>query len=108
MVVYEALLPLPGIFGLTKDDRRALPGGKRWYEDEGVCGFAWVTVRPATTGFARWLLKSKRARVGYHGGAQIWVHDFGQSMARKEAYARAFAKVLVEAGYSAVADSRLD
>jgi hypothetical protein len=73
----------------------------------GVCGFAWVTVRPATSSFARYL-KARGHRRGYEGGIQIWVGEFGQSMERKEAYARAFAAVLREAGITAYAASRMD
>lgn len=46
----------------------------------------------------------------YHGGTYIWVGGFGQSMQKKEAYARAFAAVVSEhvAGCSAYASSRMD
>ncbi len=75
---------------------------------DGVCGFAWVTIRPGTSSFARWVSKTGRGRKGYYGGIQIWVSGFGQSMTRKEAYADAFAAVLREAGVSASAGSRMD
>jgi hypothetical protein len=75
---------------------------------DGLCGFAWVTVRPANCGFAKWLKENKRARKGYHGGIQYWVHEFNQSISRKEAYANAFAAVLKAAGIDACSESRLD
>lgn len=75
---------------------------------EGVCGFAWVNVRPGNSSFARWLVDSGHARKGYHGGVDLWVREFGQSYQRKMAYARAFAQVLQEAGIRAYASGRLD
>lgn len=74
----------------------------------GVCGFAWVTVKPGTAGFARWTRKQGLTRRGYYGGEQYWVSRYGQSMERKEAYAGAFAEVLREAGLEAYAGSRMD
>lgn len=81
-----------------------------WVEPEGVCGFAWIKITPATCSFARWLKKTGKVRDGraWDGGVDIWVRDYGQSMQRKEAYANAFARVLNEAGIRAYAQSRLD
>jgi hypothetical protein len=82
------------------------------YESEpvmdGVCGFAWVVIKPATTAFARWLKRTGRARANYGGGLAVWVMGYNQSMTRKEAYARAFARVLSDAGIRAYAQSRMD
>ena len=79
-----------------------------YYVPDGVCGFAWITVRPGTSSFARWLVKNGHARKAYRGGVDIWVHQFGQSMERKQAYAYAYAKVLNEAGITAYSESRMD
>lgn len=79
-----------------------------WYVPEGVCGFAWINVRPGFSSFAKWLVKNGKARAAYSGGVDIWVSEFGQSMDRKEAYAHAFAKVLSDAGVNAYASSRMD
>jgi hypothetical protein len=80
-----------------------------YYVADGACGFAWVTLRPATSSFARWLKKTGKARVAYGGGMQIWVSEFGQSMARKEAYADAMAATFrSELGVEAYAGSRMD
>jgi hypothetical protein len=98
MVVTQRANPL-------RDDS---PVMRQWHVSEGVCGFAWVTVRPATSSFARWLVKHKDCRTGYYGGVEIWVRDYGQSMERKHAYANAFANVLVKHGIQAGAYSRLD
>jgi hypothetical protein len=76
---------------------------------DGVCGFAWVTVRPANCSFAIWAKKNKGWRTAYNGGVQLWVSDFDQSMTRKEAYASAFATVLRENGIErAYPGSRMD
>lgn len=74
---------------------------------DGACGFAWVTVRPANCGFAKFL-KTKGGQKGYRGGMQYWVHEFDQSISRKEAFAKAFAKVLETAGIDVRSESRLD
>lgn len=111
MVVYEA-------DGLTDQPK---PGGQSWYVPEGPCGFAWVTIRPATTGFARWLkryrfhaerpvLEAEGGHWGkaYYGGYQFWVWRGGQSYELKLAYANAYAEVLREAGIDAYPGGRLD
>ena len=82
--------------------------GLAWHVSEGPCGFAWVTVKPANSAFGRWLLKNGHARKGYYGGAEIWISAHGQSMARKEAHARAMAEVFEAAGFKAYAGSRMD
>lgn len=99
MVVYEAD-PLTG---------RRTAGGREWYVSEGVCGFAWVNIKPGTSAFARWLKTSGIARAdAYYGGVSIWVGDYGQSHTRKTRYANAFARVLNDAGIRAYAGDRLD
>jgi hypothetical protein len=86
-----------------------VPGEKAesWYVSEGACGFAWVTIK-GTTPFARWAKAAKKVSKAYPTGYWFWVSEFGQSVDRKEKYARAFAKVLNEHGITAYADSRLD
>lgn len=84
------------------------PVEKAYFVSEGACGFAWITVHPGNCSFAVWLRKQGLARKAYHGGMEIWVHQFNQSISRKEAYADAFAKVLTEAGIKAYSGSRLD
>jgi hypothetical protein len=73
----------------------------------GVCGFAWVKF-PGVGKFAAWAKRTGRARKGWPKGLTVWVSEFGQSMTRKEAYARAFAAVLREKGVEAYAESRMD
>ena len=102
--------PIPMVVGSAKSiSSSEIDYTKPVYQcDDGACGFAWVKVRPATSAFAKWLVKTGRARKGYTGGLDIWISDFGQSVDRKEAMAVAMAKVLSEAGITAYADSRLD
>ena len=84
------------------------PVVQQWVVDEGVCGFAWVVIRPATSSFARWLKKNNLGDKHYYGGIAVWVREFGQSMTRKEAYAQEFATVLRSRGFDAHAESRMD
>jgi hypothetical protein len=99
MMVYEADL-------LTGAPR---PGCRCYYVPEGLCGFAWVNVKPGTSRFARWLRTTGKGRTdSYYGGVTVWVSGYGQSHARKVAYAEAFAKVLTDHGVRAYADDRLD
>lgn len=74
----------------------------------GVCGFASVRISPATTPFVRWLAKQGIGRKAYYGGWEISISAYGQSMEKKEAFARAAAQVLQDAGYKAYASSRMD
>jgi hypothetical protein len=76
--------------------------------DDGACGFAWVTVRPANSSFAIWAKKQGIMRAMYGGGVTYWVSVFGQSVDRKAAFAGAYAKVLRENGIQATAGDRLD
>jgi hypothetical protein len=99
MVVFERVSPF--------DDTSAV---KKVYAPVmgGVCGFAWISIHPGNSSFARWLAKNTHARKGYYGGMQLWVRGYGQSMEKKEVYADAFARVLREAGVDAYSGSRMD
>lgn len=90
----------------SMDDRS--PVVQSWFVPDGVCGFAWVVVRPGNSPFANWLKKNGLGRKGYGGGVHMWVHQFNQSMQKKETYAHAFAGVLCEAGLDAYSNSRMD
>lgn len=85
------------------------PVKKQWYVSDGVCGFAWINIKPATSQFVRFL---KSVGIGskdsYYGGWTIWVHEGNQSYEKKMAYARAYAKALQDAGINAYASGRLD
>jgi hypothetical protein len=80
-----------------------------YFVEDGVCGFAWVNVKPGNSKFANWLKKNELARSdSYYGGVTVWVSAFNQSMQKKEAYARGFAEVLRNAGINAYSQSRMD
>ena len=80
-----------------------------YYVADGVCGFAWVNIKPARGKFVTWMKKNNIGRTdSYYGGYTVWVSGFGQSVTRKENYARAFAKVLGDNGITAYNMSRLD
>ena len=85
------------------------PNQPTYYVDSGVCGFSWVSIRPARGKFVSFL---KKAGVGrrdeYAGGYRIPCFEFGQSLEKKERYTRAYAEVLNNHGIKAYADSRMD
>lgn len=97
------------------DDNSPIVQG--WIVEGGVCGFAWINIscggkgiaRSNSLEFCRWLKENDLARKSdYEGGYIIWVSEFGQSMTRKEAYARAFAEVLGRMSIQASCRSRMD
>jgi hypothetical protein len=107
----EACVPTPMVVGTPK----TLLGNeidysqKTYFVADGVCGFAWVHLAPATTPFARWAKKSlPHTHKSYYGGLDISSGLMTQSMARNEAYCRAYAAVLREAGIKAYMQSRID
>jgi len=83
-------------------------GTNTWHVDEGVCGFAEVVVPKGNTSFAHWAKKNAGFDTRYGGGLSHWVSAFGQSMERKQAFARAAAEVLNNHGIDAFATSRMD
>ena len=84
------------------------PVTKQWTVPSGVCGFAWVNIRPATTSFARWLKKEGIVRKSYYGGIDISIMAYGQSMEKKSAHAHAMADYLSDHGITAYANERMD
>ena len=100
MVVGEPTTPLGNDIDYSKDT---------WYVSDGVCGFAWVNIKPARGKFVKFLKDNNIGRKdSYYGGYTIWVSGFGQSLERKSAYARSFAKVLDDNGLKAYSMSRMD
>lgn len=82
---------------------------KEWFVEGGVCGFAWVVVKPGTCSFARWLRKQGYTGKDYYsGGVTIHANGGGQSMDRKVAWASAVAGVLQDNGIDASVRSRMD
>lgn len=104
MTVVEHANPVAGLLGGD-------PGPiVKEYEPvaDGVCGFAWVTIMPGNSSFARWLVKEGKARPHYRGGIQVWISGYRQSYERKSAHAQAMAEALREAGIKAYSGGRLD
>lgn len=109
----QALRPTPMV--VTRDSMAIVTNAGRqnildrdYVVPEGPCGFAWVIIRPGTSAAANYAKKNLGAGKSYYGGMELWVSDFGQSMERKEAYAKAFAEVLQKHGISATYGSRMD
>lgn len=99
--------------------------------DDGACGFAWITIRPARGPFITWCKKQNaeetKRKSAEHGrtfpchpkgdnhwksGWQLWQPGSskyrGQSVATYEAAANAFADVLTHHGIANTVGSRLD
>lgn len=114
----EAITPTPMAVGEPVNMMASLMGGDdggfrddrpQYVVNSGVCGFAWVNIKPATSSFARWLKENTPARRdSYYGGISIRMPQGGQSYEIKVAAARAFAEVLREAGIKCYAYDRLD
>ena len=82
---------------------------KNYYISEGMCGFAWVTIRPSYGKFASWLkAMGYGSYSAYDRAVLIWCHEFNQSVTRKEAFAEAFADVLTKHDIPCSSHSRLD
>lgn len=109
MLAGQRAIPTPMIVGPGAITINGAPvSGETYYVSEGVCGFAWITIYPGNSSFAIWAKKRGIASKAYRGGVQVWVGEFGQSMERKAAYARAYAEVLQSAGITAYSGSRMD
>lgn len=106
----QATVPIPMVVCTHEnmaDD--SSPVVHRGVVNDGVCGFAWVNIKPAYSRFAKYLVANGLAsKDSYEGGVSLWVHDYNQSMTLKAAYARGFAGVLRAAGINAVAHLRID
>ena len=81
---------------------------RQYLVNDGVCGFASVTVKPANCKFAKFLVANGLGRKSFNGGVSMSVRDFNQSLQKKEAYAHAFSRVLNDYGIKAYAESRMD
>lgn len=75
---------------------------------DGACGYAWVRVKDARRGFARWAIANGQAYRHYQSGAQIFAASSTQSVDRAIAYANAYAAVLRHNGIDSTVESRLD
>lgn len=100
MVVGTETTPFSNVIDETKPT---------YFVEGGVCGFAWVKIRPARGKFVQFLKdKGLGYQNSYSGGYELSCREFGQSLTRKEAFVQAFAKVLREYGIDAYGESRID
>ena len=97
MVVGTPTTPLGNDIDYSKDT---------YYVADGLCGFAWINIKPARGKFVKFLKDNDIGRKdSYYGGYTIWV---SVSKWIGKSYARAFAKVLGDNGITAYNMSRLD
>ena len=73
-----------------------------YHVEGGVCGFARVEVRPRTSAWSKWLRGRGWYSSDYHKCVYLNISLYGQSLQRKEAFARAFVGVLTAKGYPGV------
>jgi hypothetical protein len=83
-------------------------GTRVYHVADGVCGFAYITVRPATSAFARWLKAKGFGHKAYHGGWEVSVPQYGQCMQRKELHASVVAEYFTARGIAVGSYSRMD
>jgi len=104
-----ATTPAPMIVGRAIGFTNAIVPGTEEFVADGVCGFAWVKIRPARGEFVKWCKANKIGRPDdYAGGYLISMRQGNQSMQRKEAAGIAFAQVLTKHGINAYMESRMD
>jgi hypothetical protein len=100
------------------------PISKAYHVPDGVCGFAWINIKLTNTATRQFINALKKAGLTnpnvnkfnsepfqksfYYGGYTYWVHQGNQSMQKKEAFAHAFAGVLLNEGIEAWSGSRMD
>jgi hypothetical protein len=80
----------------------------QWVVPEGACGFAEIRLPKGNTSFAHWAKKNAGFSKHCYGGLYYWVSGYGQSMERKEAFARKACEVLQAGGIDCFATSRMD
>lgn len=113
----EATTPTPVVFYSPKDVFSA--GGNFpfdadmtqpvYHEADGVCGFGWVEIRPSRGGIASWMKANGKGRYSEYDRCHRFSSPLRtQSLARNEAFANGFAKVLRDAGIAASGCSRID
>ena len=110
MVAGTAHRPTPMIVGTpTTPLGNDIDQSQRTYHvPSGVCGFAWVVIKPGNCSLARHAKKLGIGRTSYLGGVEISIHDHGQSYECKAEHAAAYAAVLRDNGVEAYSNSRLD
>ncbi len=87
---------------------------KEWICDGGVCGFASIWLKATTPENRAFINGLKKLKVNpyqknsYQGGYSYYVHEGGQSLQIKEAFAHAYVEVLHKYKLTAYIDSRMD
>ena len=90
------------------------PTQQTWFVEGGVCGFAYVVIKPARGKFVAELKKRKIGSAHYYGGYSASSWEFAPSIRRDQSYERACAaasgavEVLRSYGINAYVDSRID
>jgi hypothetical protein len=85
-----------------------------YFIEGGVCGFAYVVIKPARGKFVAELKKRKIGSAHYYGGYSASSWEFAPSIRRDQSYERACAaargavEVLQSYGINAYVDSRID
>lgn len=85
-----------------------------YYIEGGVCGFAYVVIKPARGKFVAELKKRKIGSAHYYGGYSVSSYEFARSIRTDQSYERACAaasgavEVLQSYGINAYVDSRID
>ena len=100
VAAFHAATPRPVIFGQAKSlfSNEMVPGTEEYVAD-GVCGFAWINIKPARGDFVKFLKSRKIGDKGTYGGYTVSAYSVGipgssQSMERKEAGCKAFVAVI--------------
>ena len=108
----ETAIPHPMIVGqATGLFGSGMVPGTEEYVSEGLCGFAWVNIKPARGPLIKYCKQNKIGHPGTYGGWSISMGSvtMSQSIERKECAADAFVKVLQKYGVERCwKESRLD
>lgn len=120
----KACVPTPVVFSEHEDmlDDNS-PVKQSWFVPDGVCGFAWVHMKCKGKA-GQWIRALKRNGIAggenergpnirinhdsYFHRYSYWVGEGDQSMQKKEAFAEAFAAVLMKHDILCHAGSRMD
>lgn len=89
--------PAPMVVGTAKDifSNEIDYSKETYFVEDGVCGFASVEIGPANNRFVKWLIQcGKASKHDFKSGAYIWIHNYNQSMQRKEIHADAMVEVI--------------
>ena len=104
-------IPTPMVVGSAVGFTNEMIPGTEEVVNEGVCGFAWVTISGRGK-FARWTMNEGYSRTSFYKGFNIWsskLYNYnGQSYERKIKAMAAASEVFNKHGISAYADGRLD